>query len=163
MEMIFLGTGIILSFICIYKKYKFYRKKNHQSSEEISEKDNISLEKNHYRFLKKSIDDLRQELKKVNGKIEQKQKTLQQEIKNLNEKFVNNKVETNFNKILENKFEENFSLKKKDNLPKHYKEVCLLFEKGKAPINIARELDLGIRETNMVLKFYKKGEVENVN
>ena len=163
MEIFLLGSGVILAIICIYKKYKFYAAKNgiyRRDSAKLKQQE--PLEKNQYRYLKKNIDLLHRELTEVKTKIKHNYKKLQQNFDEINNKIAQKNVENKFKSVLEDTYQKKHLPADDKEIPEHYKKVCTLFEEGKAPIKIARELDLGIRETNMILKFYQKGKVKNV-
>ena len=159
-------SGIILLCYSIYNKILFYRNfKNNTAKNIINDNENVERiqnEKRRYRQLRNIIKDLEDQVRKVDLDIEKSEQKLLGEINKLEDKLKEKKMKTDFKNILQNKYDKDITSEDKEQLSEQYKNVCSLYEKGRAPIEIARELDLGIRETNMIIKFYKKGQVKDV-
>lgn len=170
MSWYFLTAGFILIGVSLYEKIKLY--KNHSSSgskktKEIksaaSEKINFTSEKSRRNpNLEKKLDQVLNMLKTSNQEIleEIEQKSFEESDSDTRD------LGGNFKKILQKKYEKDTNSNK--NLPKKYKKVFSMRSRGKKASDIARELDIGIRETRLILKLYQKyendeGQIHNVH
>ncbi|MFW6007579.1 MAG: DUF6115 domain-containing protein, partial [Halanaerobiales bacterium] len=122
-------------------------------SAEKKDKSSIDLEK-----------ELDQKLEKLYSLVNTTRDEILQEIEIKNSNFEqspNKDIGNNFKKILQKKYEN--KEKNDQGYPQKYRKVFKLADKGQKARDIARNLNLGIRETRLILKLYENENKEEKN
>lgn len=155
-------SGVLLIIIGVYLKYQEYQAGNPVIIDEYLEKG-------------KKLQNLNEELEELIQSIEEKEKALQIKIDNLlqlEDKLLEKsskdpaeeKEQTEFKELLNREYslaEEEESLLGEPvvgGISGKYQEVLQLAREGMATDEIARKLNLGIRETGLILRLYQKEE-----
>jgi DNA-binding NarL/FixJ family response regulator len=148
MALLFIISGILLSifgFCRIQSQYNYIL--------ELKEKELFVSKSNEMQNLK--LQEINNSLDTIIKEISDKEIELKAIIDNKNTKESDAFLQSgtnNFKSILDRKYKEN------DNsfLPEKYKRIFALNKEGLSMEEIAAQLCLGIRETKLILKFYKR-------
>ena len=160
--MIWIISGVLLIITGIYLKYQEYQAGNPVIIDEYLEKG-------------KKLQNLNEELEELIQSIEEKERSLQIKIDNLlqlEDKLLEKsgkdpaeeKEQTEFKELLNREYS---LAEEEDSLPGEpvvggisgkYQEVLQLAREGMEIDEIARKLNLGIRETGLILRLYQKEE-----
>lgn len=145
MAWILIILGIILMSVGIYTKYK-----NIEKNKEYFSDGEILIKKQN------RLEEISRELDIIISEIQAKEKEIARAVKNF--EISSYKHKGSFQKVLEQSYN-NISDKrlKKKNLPEKYSKILKLADRGMKSDEIAAELDLGIRETELILKIYRNG------
>ena len=178
MSWYFIVAGLVLIIVSIYEKIKMYNNKNKIISKSETgnnlditagnSSNQIQIDSNPE---SKNID---KKLDKIISELNTNRDEILNQIENNEYKSVTNdsrSVASNFQNILQKKYEKDE--KNDQKLPEKYQKVVSLSREGKNAEEIAQELNIGIRETNIILKLYKqrkndtknnenKGQIHNV-
>lgn len=155
-------SGVILIIAGVYLKYQEYQTVNPVNIEEYLEKGD-------------KLKNLNEELDNLIQSVEKKEKALQLKIDNIlrledkllektNADFPQEKGQPDFRALLNQEYstvdEEEVSLREEEtgSISDRYKEVLQLAGKGMSIDEIARKLNLGIRETGLILRLHGKEE-----
>ncbi len=135
MAYVLIIVGIILLSLSIYKKIRIYNLTNSYENNDIEEK-----------------------LDHIITNIASSQQNINQELGDIKEKFDRlNTTEKKENKSFKNVLK---NYQQEQNIPQKYREVFEMIKKGKNCQQIASELKMGIRETELIAKLYRK-EADN--
>jgi len=133
--------------------------RRNQSYNKISQENNsFSHEDREVKKYKKNQDDLKKinsELGELISELSAREKTLKNKIRNLNNQVLSGN-EISFDQTLkqENRKEDN-------NLPLKYLDAIEMYDEGFSLNKIAESLEIGIRETELIIKMYGRGKSNN--
>lgn len=96
------------------------------------------------------LKNISQNLDVILAEIQRKEDEIKKAVRNL-EAYEDQDRKVHFNDIFYKTYEE----LKGQHLPEKYRDIIALSEQGYSPEKIAKKLDLGIRETRLILRLYK--------
>ncbi len=153
-------AGIILMSAAIFLKYLLYTHSDTTADSAANE-----LQRKQQNKLK----DINNELTGIINNIIQKEKQLRENIDQMNvgqhrqlikkdKKKIQKEIQVNREGNVFKKDKKIFKqvFARNSNLPRAYKQVFNLSQQGQSPIKIAEQLDLGVRETELILKFHRR-------
>lgn len=133
--------------------------RRNQSYNKISQENNsFNYEDGEVKKYKKNQDDLKKinsELEELISELSAREKTLKNKIRNLNNQVLSGN-EISFDQSLEQESREEV-----DNLPLKYLDAIEMYNEGFSLNKIAESLDIGIRETELIIKMYGGGKSNN--
>lgn len=166
-----LGAGIffiILGLLIKNKKnnkrfdHEDYRRdflKRNQSYNKINKNNNsLNVEDQEIKKYKKNQDDLKKinsELEELISELSAKERTLKNKIRDLNNQVLSG------SKISFEQSLEQVNNKKEDNLPLKYLDAIEMHDEGLSLNEIAESLEIGVRETELIIKMYGRGKGDN--
>ncbi len=152
MEWLFLVSGIVMIIYSLFEKYRNINKNNSF---------NISSEKKNEQVIKKNdLVKLDKHLEQLNFLLLNSKEEINRELFEIkNQINADRKIKNDFSSMLKQEYKKTETV---DRLPEKYYKVIKLQEKGKKSEEISRELRLGIRETDLLLKMQQRKADINV-
>ncbi|MFW5873449.1 MAG: hypothetical protein ACOCZZ_00090 [Bacillota bacterium] len=118
----------------------------------------FNIEDQEIKKYKKNQDDLKKinsELEELISELSARERTLKNKIRNLNNQVLSGS-EISFEQSLEQ-----VKNRKDDNLPLKYLDAIEMFDEGLSLKEIAESLEIGVRETELIIKMYGRGKGDN--
>lgn len=158
MTWILIGIGLSLTVYGLIGKYK--QLKEYQQDKQVVRQDNLPVKENITGIMEQQLINQQEKLVVVNremdrllNEITRKEQLMKKALADLTRNY-ELREEESFRSI----FTHTIRGRDRESIPEKYSNVLVLHKKGLGVDEIARELDLGVRETGLILKLYRKEE-----
>ncbi len=144
------GAGIDRTVASKYKSYKSGNKNTENKNKNITrnQREEKRWVKNH-----QSLSEINDELEDLIAEINERERVLKEKVQGIDSNMLMRSKNTNFNKT----FNQQYQNIQDRSLPDHYKQVIGFHQEGLEIEEIAERLNLGVRETELIVKMHGNG------
>ncbi len=136
----------------VSSKYRRQQNTNSRTSKSREAREEKRLVKN-----QQNLAEINDELEELIAEINEREKILKEKVQGIDSSLLESSTAASFDKTFDRKFKD----VQERALPEHYKQVINFHDQGLEIENIAERLNLGVRETELIVKMHGNGADAN--